>query len=534
MKKVVKLSAFFILLFSLTILSFGGLRAFAEDKVYCDATVEEEFSTNEILVTLSQRANKNKIYTASDFSEINCIEAKEITKELWEKNRNINRIFKLTVSSSNKRELLSKIYKLEERGDIYSASPNYYQEFSAIEMNDYQSSQQWALSQISLYDAWNISTGSAKLNVGIIDTGIDGTHPDLKNNIDTQLSVDFSEEAEAGNAEPLVDRNGHGTHVAGIIGAVGNNNIGVSGVCWNINLISIKISNSKYYDFFRLVDALLYAEEQKIPLLNLSSTSLATSPNFQKAVEQYSGLLICAAGNDGKPLHATNSYPSNFGYDHILSVGASDKNDKKCGFSNYSANHVDVFAPGEDILSTYPLALNSSGYASMSGTSMATPFVTGLAALIKSYSPNISREGIKSTIMLYADEISDLESCCVSGGRINAKKALESLVHSHKFEYKYCNNRQHILTCSCGLTEGTLEAHTVRKEDILMPFAFCMDCHGRLDLRTDIGQGILSLLPQITTTNGSYYLSNGILVLDSGDIEDYFSNKLIFLNSENK
>ncbi len=533
MKKISKFCLFFVFLF-VSVFFYHSIRTFSKEKVYCNATIKDNFSCNEILVTLNNKADSNKVYKPSNFSEINCIEAKEITKNIRKNNRDINRIFKLVVPASNKKELLSKIYKLEEREDIYSASPNYYQEFSSIELNDCQSSQQWALSQISLHDAWHISTGSVKVNVGIIDTGIDWTHPDLKNNIDTQLSVDFSKEAETGEAEPLVDRNGHGTHVAGIIGAVGNNNIGISGVCWNINLISIKISNSKYYDFSRLVDALLYAEEQKIPLLNLSSTSLATSPDFQKAVEQYSGLLICGAGNDGKPLYATNSYPSNFGYDHILSVGSSDKNDKKCGFSNYSKNQVDVFAPGEDILSTYPLALDSSGYKVMSGTSMATPYVTGLAALIKSYKPHISREGIKSTIMIYSDLISDLESCCVSGGRINAKKALESLVHSHKFDYRYYNNRQHILTCSCGLTEGSLEAHTVRKEDILMPFAFCMDCHGRLDLRTDIGQGILSLSPKVTTYNGSYYLPNGILVLVSEDINDYFLNKLTFLDPKDK
>ncbi len=532
MKKVVKLSAFFILLFSLTILSFGGLRAFAEDKVYCDATVEEEFSTNEILVTLSQRANKNKIYTASDFSEINCIEAKEITKELWEKNRNINRIIELRVSCSNKKTLLTKLHKLEERDDIYCASPNYFEEFSSTQVCDERASEQWALDAISLPEAWEITTGSKEVSVGIIDTGIDGTHPDLKNNIDYLNSVDFSKEGEY-ESNPLIDKNGHGTHVAGIIGAVGNNGIGVSGVCWNVNLISIKVSNSKEYDTSRLIKAITYAESVGIPLLNLSSVANMTSSTLEDAIKNYSGLLVCAAGNDGKPLYAVNSYPATLQYDNIFVVGSSDSNDKKSSFSNYSKNHVDVFAPGKDILSTFPLALDSSGYKVMSGTSMATPYVTGLAALLKSYKPDITRDDIKSAILTRTDLIEDLKDCCVSEGRINALNSLKYFIHTHEYHYKYRDNKFHILTCICGSTQGTLESHTVRKEDILMPFAFCMDCHGRLDLRTDIGQGILSFTPKNMTKNGSYYLSNGILVLAEEDIEGYLNGTLIFSTNPN-
>lgn len=325
-----------------------------------------------------------------------------------------------------------------------------------------------------------------------------------------------------------MDKVGHGTHVAGIIGAVGNNGIGVSGVCWNVNLISIKVSNSKSIEVDSIAKALDYAELQKIPLVNLSSGSAVDYPLLKRAVANYSGLLICAAGNDGTYTYASNTYPTNYQYDHILSVGASDQNDKKCSFSNFSKNYVDVFAPGSDILSTYPIALDSSGYKALSGTSMAAPFVTGLAALLKSYNPNMSREDIKAAIVGKVRKVADLENYCVSGGIIDVEQTFNYFIHVHNYKYVYRDTKFHILTCYCGSTKGELEVHTVTPSDVKMPFAFCTGCHARLDLREDIGQGMLSLSPKKTTKNGSYYLPSGILVLADEDIIDYYLGNLVF------
>ena len=147
------------------------------------------------------------------------------------------RTLRIKINSSTKTEILNAIKILENRNDIYAVSPNYFLNLTKT-VNDPNITSQWSINNIGLLNAWDITTGSSEVSVGVIDTGIDGTHVDLNNRVNRTLSKDFGGDSII---DPLVDIYGHGTHVAGIIGAAGNNGIGISGVCWNVSLISLKV-----------------------------------------------------------------------------------------------------------------------------------------------------------------------------------------------------------------------------------------------------------------------------------------------------
>ena len=242
-----------------------------------------------------------------------------------------------------------------------------------------------------------------------MDTGIDGTHEDLKDNIyksssDDDIShMDFTTDKTFGDRVLTpTDPNGHGTHVAGIIEAKGNNKIGVTGMCWNVKLVSLRVIaeniQNKQAWFTRAVD---YANIENIPILNCSFGEYEDNWKFKYAIRAYKGLVVCAAGNyetdnDTKPF-----YPASYDNDNIISVGAIDVNNEKWYRSNYGINTVDIYAPGVAILSTMP----NNQYITNSGTSMATPFVTGTVALMLAANSNLTTKQLKDAIINGADQI---------------------------------------------------------------------------------------------------------------------------------
>lgn len=346
----------------------------------------------------------------------------------------------------------------EHSNAIYSNRINYI-EYVCEAPNDekYVSSDQWAIDKIALPAAWNETTGSSTVYVGVIDTGIDASHPDLQNRVNTELSRCFTPHFDTA----LEDDYGHGTQVAGIIGAEGDNTIGVTGTCWNVQLVSLRVaSKTGGFVVAAVIDAIEYADSVGIQILNYSGGGYnytTDAAHRQVAIQQYSGLFVCSAGNDNKDNDVFSYYPSDHNYfSNVISVGASDPNDERWydhpgddGGSNYGQNKVDLFAPGEDVYTTRA----GGTYGTSSGTSMAAPHVTGVAALILSKHPTMDAAHIKFAIIEHVDDVRDsnnnsvFENYCKSGGRLNAYNALTSIQQGHVFAYSSLGNEYHSAIC---------------------------------------------------------------------------------------
>jgi subtilisin family serine protease len=255
-------------------------------------------------------------------------------------------------------------------------------------------------------EAWDLTTGSSDVVVAVVDSGIDYTHPDLAANMwhnpfevpgdgidnDSDGFVDDVYGADFANndADPF-DDNGHGTHVAGTIGAAGNNGVGVAGVNWHVQLMALKfISASGSGASADAIEALNYATAMRQKGVNLKLTNNSwNGGGYEQALRDAiaatnnAGMLfVAAAGNGGSDNVGDNndtvaSYPGNYDLPNVISVASTDRFDKLAASSNYGPATVDLAAPGVDITSTYP----ANRYVRLSGTSMATPHVSGVAAL---------------------------------------------------------------------------------------------------------------------------------------------------------
>ncbi|SMF71787.1 S8 family peptidase [Pseudobacteriovorax antillogorgiicola] len=296
--------------------------------------------------------------------------------------------------------------------------------------------------------AWDSNTGSKDVLVGIIDTGIDYNHPDLKDNIwtnpgETGLDEEGNDKSSNGldddgngfvddwrgwdfynNDNDPLDGNSHGTHCAGTIGAKGNNDIGVVGVNWDVSLVGLKVfSDSGSTTTDALAAAISYATSLGVDLTSNSWGGGAASDIIREAIEgaNEAGILfVAAAGNSSSDNDARPHFPSSYEIDNIIAVASTDSDDQLSSFSSYGATSVDVAAPGTDIYSTVP----GGNYGYKSGTSMATPHVAGLAALVKAQFPDLSHSQIRDRILATATVLPSL-SGRVKFGRINALSALE-------------------------------------------------------------------------------------------------------------
>lgn len=408
----------FALVFVLQIFSVN-VNAQIYGKYICEATIEEEFSDNKVLVTIYPAWNE-KNYSVSDFAEVDCVEVDKIFS--GKRSDMPSHILELTLSEKSKEGVLDAVDALIQRSDVYCAEPNYICK-PAMEPNDAKVSEQWALEKISLPDAWEITTGSEQITVGVIDSGIYGDHPDLAGNISAQLSRCFTDYYD----DPLEDVYGHGTKVAGVIGAIGNNSIGVAGVCWRVQLISLRVDTpdgADEVDYLSsdVIAAIRYAEEIGIDILNYSAAGYEYNSSMRTAIKDYSGLFVCVASNDDKNNDSFDVYPCNYDLDNIIAVGASTSIDEKRSSSNYGKTSVDLFAPGQDVLTTS----RSGGYTNGTGTSYAAPYVAGVAALMLSENPRLTPEQIKGILISSCDAVSKLSDKCVSGGRLNAYEAVRN------------------------------------------------------------------------------------------------------------
>jgi hypothetical protein len=308
---------------------------------------------------------------------------------------------------------------------------------------------QWGLAKAHFPEAWRKTTGSSKTVVAVVDTGIDETHEDFAN---TTFVPGYN--IADNKAIPLrtnSDDNGHGTLVAGIIGASSNNAIGVTGTNWQVSLMPVKALNSAGSgEASDLAQGIVWAADNGAQVINLSVGGLGfahdlTLANAIKYAFDKNVVIVAASGNDvattGGNLDENPVFPicDDNGQNMVIGVTATDTNDLKAGFANYGRSCVDVSAPGKRILSTInvdPLSAQkiSNSYAYASGTSLAAPFVSGQAALLRSAFPQATNKQIRDRIIASADPIDDLNitQCAgkpctglIGAGRINVQKSLE-------------------------------------------------------------------------------------------------------------
>ncbi|MCB0329941.1 MAG: S8 family serine peptidase [Bdellovibrionales bacterium] len=322
---------------------------------------------------------------------------------------------------------------------VARCEPNALWSVSAIP-NDPAYGDLYGIQRIAAPQAWNTNTGSDSVTVAVLDTGVDYTHPDLIDNIWTNPGEIPGNGVDDDNNGWIDDLHGidtynndgdpfddhmHGTHCAGTIGAKGNNGTGVVGVNWNVKIMGLKFLSSggggSTYDAIAAID---YAIENGAKVINGSFGGSFYSEVLKNAIQRAGDagvLFVAAAGNSTNDNDAKSHYPSGFNLSNIIAVAATDQNDKLAWFSNYGASTVDVAAPGVSIRSTVP-----GGYGSLSGTSMAAPHVTGLAALVLAQFPSYSATEVKNLILNTAETINGLAGKVQTAGRINAASALGS------------------------------------------------------------------------------------------------------------
>ena len=305
-------------------------------------------------------------------------------------------------------------------------------------------------SHINAIKAWRIHKGSRKIVVAVIDTGIDPNHPDLKDNLWKKpgtvkkvrtKSGKFKETFEYGwdfvtNTPNPRDSHGHGTHVAGIVGATAKGNGGAAGVAREVSIMAIRYyseSATGAQNLSNTIKAIYYAIENGAHIINYSGGGAEFSAAEFKAIRkarQRGILFVAAAGNEhhntDKP--GNQYYPGAYGLDNILTVAATNIRNHLLPSSNWGLLSVDVAAPGENIYSTLP----NGKYGYLSGTSQATAFATGLAALIISQDQSLPITKVRKTIIANVDSLANLKNKVGSGGRINAYLALRSVSNKKK------------------------------------------------------------------------------------------------------
>jgi uncharacterized repeat protein (TIGR01451 family) len=376
-------------------------------------------------------------------------------------------------------ETESALAALRARPDVLYAEPNYVRRKLSVP-NDPRYAEQWSLkntnkfgggdgADIDAEQAWEITKGDRNVVVGVVDEGIDINHQDLQPNIwsnagevpgngiddDGDGYVDdvhgwdfFHNDASVYDGAPAESGRGatdaHGTHVAGIIGATGNNSIGVAGVNWQVSLMPLKILGAETEfqapsSVLVTVRAYAYAKAMRdlylssggtkganVRVLNNSYGGVGRSQAELDAINALnaSGILfVAAAGNNHTSNDQAPFYPANYDAPNVIAVAATDQTDVLANFSNYGRTTVQMSAPGVGILSTTP----GNTYDFASGTSMASPHVAGVAALLCAKKPDITVARLRSALLLSGEFTSFLGFNTVTGRRLNAQFALQNL-----------------------------------------------------------------------------------------------------------
>jgi thermitase len=301
------------------------------------------------------------------------------------------------------------------------------------------SAKNWGLAGANVQKAWTLTQGSKNVVVAVIDTGIDATHPDLKASLWKSPNPTTGKPGNGSvygwdfvtKSPNPSDFHGHGTHIAGLIGAITNPKMGTAGVSPNVQIMAVR-----YYDenapgktnLANTIKALHYAINNGARIINYSGGGPEFSQEEYEAMKEAESkniLIVAAAGNDhhNTDTEANNYYPAAYqlkGLKNIISVASIDQENRLLNSSNWGSKSVDVAAPGEGILSTIP----NGKYGKMTGTSQATAFVSGIAALILAKQPALTAAQVKEIIMDNVDLEVGLRGKVMSNGKVDAYKAV--------------------------------------------------------------------------------------------------------------
>jgi hypothetical protein len=365
---------------------------------------------------------------------------------------------------SRSRSAQALLQSLAVRRDVQYAEPDYILTASELP-DDAMFGNQWALqnvgqeilgssgtpgADIGATNAWALSTGGTGHAVAVVDTGVDYGHSDLAANVWSAPSAysvrlgnrviscpagSHGYDAIKNTCDPL-DDNGHGTHLAGIIGAVGNNGEGISGVNWSAQILASKFLNAKGVGTTsNAINAIEFAIQLKsaglanVTVMSNSWGGTVYSKALAEAVNrafQNEILFVAAAGNTGSNNDTAPFYPASYPAPNVLSVTATDHHDAVMSGANIGPGSVHLGAPGAFILSTVPTSLVPSGYDYMSGTSMAAAYVSGAATLMLAACPDLNTMDARSVLLNTAQPTTALSSTTIAGGRLNADQAIQS------------------------------------------------------------------------------------------------------------
>jgi len=347
---------------------------------------------------------------------------------------------KLEVLGGQNPETVAQLLSLQPEVEL--AEPNFLIAKDQLATSDPQFPDQWALrntgqsggqfgSDINVTTAWQTTTGSQSSVIGVIDSGIDFTHPDL---IDNEWTNDNpGAEADVHGWDYITDSNvirdeqGHGTAIAGIIAAAGNNATGITGVMWQASLMSLRVlDNTGTGDISNAVEAIDYAVSHGAQVINLSWGTTGNSQILKDAIERAMRrgvVVVCSAGNNGQDVDSTPYYPASFGSRDLLAVASTDNFDQLTAWSDYGRRNVTVAAPGNNILTTRM----GGGYWNVTGTSASAPLVSGVVGLLKSVSPLLNTRSAAKAISDGARRVASLAGKVSSGGVVDAAATLRAV-----------------------------------------------------------------------------------------------------------
>ena len=492
MKRTICLFLSIIISVAAVISNISALTAEANDNV--KVSLDDNFADDRIIVVLNNQASLSfKEFSSQDFDEVNVKGVRDLSSSTGHRvesamvnvvehvTKNVplvpyegiplsdyNQILCLELSNPGKSNVASAIKELQKRDDVLIAAPDYELVECGLEPTDpnYQNYMNAWAEYIGLEDAWDYASLNFNpeyaypARVGIIDSGIDGNHPDLYANLDAFSSANLTQNPLDNDYDGgLVDDTGHGTMCASVVGAVANNSYGTAGVCWNVELVSLKVYDGLHYYSSYVADAIDHAEKEGIDVLSMSlewkiPADRQTYGYYNEALDysisNYSGLFVCAAGNESNDIDDTSLQEMPASYEDIdnkIVVGSSNY-DSISTFSNVGENTVDLFAQGENIFVAFPaekcingthfdisnpITLNAhydTGYHISSGTSFAAPLVAGTAAIMicldsyLAYTPEVIKNKICGTVV---DPYGNFEGECISGGRLNVYAAVFSV-----------------------------------------------------------------------------------------------------------